>query len=129
MAMHSHYDLDRGRLSGERWLTTREAAEYLSYSVKSITRFCRDGLLKHRRIGSRAQYRFRVEWLDDFAAPVEECRMPRKLPTSHRLIANQSSGALAALVEKQRLRDAASGRLAKLVEKSRARDAASGRLT
>ncbi len=48
------------------WLTTREAAEYTGYSVKSLTRFCRDGDLQHVRSGMRAGYRFKAEWLDRF---------------------------------------------------------------
>lgn len=52
------------------WLTTREAAEYIGYSSKSVTRFCRDGSLQHSRGGHRGAYRFRKSWLDAFLTPV-----------------------------------------------------------
>ena len=51
-------------MHAEYWLTTQQAADYTGYSIKSITRFCRSGKLKHARSGGRAQYRFRKEWLD-----------------------------------------------------------------
>lgn len=56
------------------WLTTKQAAEYTGYSVKSLTRFCRSGELQHSRSSVRAGYRFQPAWLDTF--------LTRRVPTT-----------------------------------------------
>lgn len=64
----------------DRWMTTRDASEYLSISENSITRHCRSGRLRHRRTpGIKGVYRFRREWLDDFLQPPRPSPM-LKLP-------------------------------------------------
>lgn len=47
------------------WMTADEAADYLKYSASSIRRFARNGDLKFAHAG-RGDYRFLVEWLDEF---------------------------------------------------------------
>lgn len=48
------------------WLSTQEAAGYIGYSVKSLTRFCRQKLIRYARVGGRSEYRFKKLWLDEF---------------------------------------------------------------
>lgn len=48
----------------KRWLSTKEASEYTGYSTDRITHFCREGSLKHTRVGRNGAYRFLPEWLD-----------------------------------------------------------------
>jgi excisionase family DNA binding protein len=51
----------------DRWLTAKEAGEYLGYSAWTIRDLCKRSLLKHAKApGQSGGYRFRREWLDDF---------------------------------------------------------------
>ncbi len=68
----------------QNWLNTAQAAEHLGYSVKTISRFCRENKLKHTRVGKRGDYRFKVEWLDSFmenqsAGPTRASYVPPKV--------------------------------------------------
>ena len=52
----------------QRWLTAEEAGEYLCFSSAMIRQLCRRKLLTHSKMpGRNSGYRFRVEWLDEFA--------------------------------------------------------------
>jgi excisionase family DNA binding protein len=48
----------------DRWLTPKQAGEYLGYSAWTIRDLCKRSLLKHSR--APGGYRFRREWLDAF---------------------------------------------------------------
>lgn len=52
------------------WMTTREAAEYLRCSERTVRNACMDGRLRYARAkGIRNPFRFKVEWLDEFLEP------------------------------------------------------------
>lgn len=81
------------------YLDTIQAGEYLGYSVKTISRFCREGRLKHARVGKRGDYRFRSEWLDMFMdsqsrTPLLNQRKDTK-PVAPSITSNQLATALA----------------------------------
>lgn len=47
------------------WLTTEQAAQYLSYSVQTIRAACTSGVLKHVRMSGRT-IRTTAAWLDEW---------------------------------------------------------------
>ena len=52
----------------QRWLNAEESGEYLCFSSAMIRQLCRRELLTHSKMpGRNSGYRFRVEWLDEFA--------------------------------------------------------------
>jgi excisionase family DNA binding protein len=48
------------------WMTTQQAADYLGFSRSTITQLARSGELKASQYRAGAEYRFKVDWLDDF---------------------------------------------------------------
>jgi hypothetical protein len=87
------------------WLSTQDAARYVGYSVKSLSRFCRLGMVQHSRVTSKSPYRFRREWLDEFLA--RNCRTPDIQPIAvpRRHSRSRLSESLIAAIEKKRSRD------------------------
>jgi hypothetical protein len=54
-----------GVLTGSGWINARQAAYYTSFCVTTIRRVCRQGELRHIRIGHpNGPIRTRAEWLD-----------------------------------------------------------------
>ncbi len=56
-------------LNTTRWFTTKEAADYLRISVRSVRRAMETGKLKYARFGDgkRGSIRFTRKWLDAYA--------------------------------------------------------------
>lgn len=52
-------DLTDLEYHGDRWLSPAEVAKRLKFNVKTIQRWCREGLIPARRIGRR---RFVIDW-------------------------------------------------------------------
>jgi excisionase family DNA binding protein len=53
----------------KRWLTVKDAAEYLNISVRTIYAEVTAGRIRHARIGGgHRSIRFTVEWCDDYVA-------------------------------------------------------------
>lgn len=51
----------------DRWLTSKEAGDYLNYSDWSIRQFAKRKLVKYSKLpGVSGGYRFKREWLDAF---------------------------------------------------------------
>ena len=55
--------------TADPWVTMREATKHLSCSTDTLEGAIRRGELQATKLGSgpRAQYRFRLSWLDDWA--------------------------------------------------------------
>lgn len=47
------------------WLNTKEAAEYIGMSDRSIRSLCAERKIRHRRISER-KIDFKKEWLDEY---------------------------------------------------------------
>lgn len=52
-------------MSSMRYMTTRQAAEYLQVHPRTIQRLAREGEVRSARVGRC--FRFLVEWLDEYA--------------------------------------------------------------
>ena len=54
-------------LTGAGWMNARQAAHYTCSPVSTIRRVCRNGILRHIRIGHRfGPIRTRAEWVDEW---------------------------------------------------------------
>ena len=54
-------------LTGSEWMNARQAAYYTCSPVSTIRRVCRNGVLRHIRIGHRfGPIRTRAEWVDEW---------------------------------------------------------------
>jgi hypothetical protein len=54
-------------LTGSGWMNARQAAHYTCSPVSTIRRVCRNGVLRHIRIGHRTgAIRTRAEWIDEW---------------------------------------------------------------
>ncbi|MEM1225991.1 MAG: helix-turn-helix domain-containing protein [Planctomycetota bacterium] len=81
-------------------MTTKDAAKYTGFSVKTITRYCRDGVLKHSRVGKRGDYRFRHSWLEGLLE--QQATGPSHQPASPpRIQPRLRSETLARILQKQ----------------------------
>lgn len=70
-------------MSQSPWLCVDQAAERALVSRRTIYNACRDGALRHARVGGRRDIRLRPEWVDEWLeslAPKEVIRFPKNEP-------------------------------------------------
>lgn len=52
-------------MTQEEYMGTKEAADYLGVSDKTVRNLCSSRKIKHRRLSTR-NIQFKKEWLDDY---------------------------------------------------------------
>jgi len=50
----------------EPWLSSKEAAEHLNISDRTLRKLCKNGKLKYTQMGEGRSLRFRTSWLDAY---------------------------------------------------------------
>jgi excisionase family DNA binding protein len=62
-------------------MTLREAARALGFHEETLRRLCRQGAVRHRRVGPRGgRYEFEPAWLDDYRESCEVAPRPQGAP-------------------------------------------------